>query len=372
MRALWYLYDIRGWFQEAEASFGWIADQLEKHPGWQARSDPEVIVLHAYARAQQGWFCLRVGRFDEASRLLQPNLDVLREAGAHAELVDALQHAGALDRLTGNFTRSRNSFQEMHHYAVLTGDTWNATIAEGNIGLAAQALGDYELARERMATATASFCALGDSRMLAVSLHFLGGICCVLGSHDQAARYLEESLTLSREIGDRWIENMALRELGNVARAKGNQAEAAALFEGSLALARQIGEQWSILQALCRFAAATLALGDFDAARHAYLEGLAMAWEMQAVPDLMVALGGLALWAARRTPDEASLQAALTSTLFVLNHPSTTKETKDEAALLQAELMERRQPADWAKAQARSREISLEALVTGYLAPDSR
>lgn len=137
MRALWYFYDIRGWFQEAEASFGQAAQQLQRIMRMGENADREVAVLHADACAQQGWFALRVGCFEQAQRLPQAPLEALRSAGAFAELVDALQHAGALDRLMGNYARSRTYYEEMLRHALQTNDPWNATIANGDIGLAA-------------------------------------------------------------------------------------------------------------------------------------------------------------------------------------------------------------------------------------------
>ena len=34
VRAFWYFYDIRGWFQEAQAAFGWAAEELERSLSW--------------------------------------------------------------------------------------------------------------------------------------------------------------------------------------------------------------------------------------------------------------------------------------------------------------------------------------------------
>ena len=176
-------------------------------------------------------------------------------------------------------------------YAEQTDDPWNATIAEGNIGLAGQAMGDYEQASAHMRATVASFRALGDSRMLGVALHFLGGTSCLLGSYDLAQTYLRESLALSRSIGDRWIESMTLRELGNLAQELGNYAEAASLFYESLALAREIAESWSTLQALNCVGTAKLVVGELAEAHAAFLEGLDMAWSIQSIPDVLFSAG---------------------------------------------------------------------------------
>lgn len=363
IRALWYFYDIRGWFQEAQSAFCWAADTLEQRVASEADPEPDVAILHAYIRAQQAWFGLRIGRFEEGEQLLEVSLAVLRAAGAYVRLVDALQHAGALQRLMGNYVRSRDLFQEMYRHAVETGDPWNATIAEGNIGLAAQAVGDNEEAYGYMASTVTSFRALGDPRMLAVALHFLGGISCSMRSYDEANAYLRESLALSRSVGDRWVESMTLRELGNVARANSTEQCAACLFRDSLAVAREIGEHWCILQALNCLGATMLALDDFDASHDAFHEALTMAWEMQALPDVLTALGGLAAWSARQATSDEKLQTNLATALFVLNHLATSPQAKEAARQLVSQLENRLEPRQLLAAQARAHTATLESLV---------
>jgi predicted ATPase/transcriptional regulator with XRE-family HTH domain len=365
IRAFWSFYDIRGRFQEAEAGFGWAADELDRALIAKGQPDPAVQVLCSYTRAQQGWFCLRLGRFAEAQSLAQPCLSVLRAANANAELVDALQHAGALDRLMGGYARSRKAFQEMHCLALKSGDTWNAAIAEGNVGLAAGALGDYEEARERMGATVVAFRALGDERMLAVSLHFLGEIYCALQAYDDAQACLQESLALNRSIGDRWIQAMTLRVLGKVARASGSAAEAVSHFRESLALAREIGEHWNMLQALNGLGSATLALGEFAESRAAFSEALTMAWEMQALPELLEAVTGMSRW----WMQQGSPEVAVEPICFVLNQPAATKQTKEAAHELWSEMEGGLTAAQIEVAQANVQHLSLEAIVESILSP---
>jgi tetratricopeptide (TPR) repeat protein len=314
---------------------------------------------------------LRRGGFEEAQRLLQSSLDVLRAADAFVELVDTLQHAGALDRLMGLYPRSRARFEEMLRYATQTDDLWNAAIAEGNIGLADQALGDYQEGRIRMEGTVVAFRALGDNRMLAVALHFLGGTNCMLRSFDRARAYLQESLALSRSIGDRWIEAMTLRELGNVAKETGADTEAAALFSESLDLAREIAEQWSTLQSRNGLGTVRLAMADLDGARDSFSEGLALAWEIQSLPDVLAALCGLARWSARQGLTEATLPVVLASIAVVLDHPAATQKTKDDVRQLWIELEASLKPEQISAAQIQAQTVSFEQVVDLALSTSS-
>ena len=371
IRGLWCFYEIRGWFQEAEASFGWIAEELARTVVETEKADSGAAVLAAYARAQQGWFCLRRGGFEEAQRLLQSSLDMLRAADAFVELVDTLQHAGALDRLMGHYSRSRARFEEMLRYATQTDDLWNAAIAEGNMGLADQALGDYQEARIRMEGTVTAFRALGDNRMLAVALHFLGGTNCMLHSFDRARAYLQESLVLSRSIGDRWIEAMTLRELGNVAKETGAETEAASLFSESLVLAREIAEQWSTLQALNSVGTVRLAMGDLAAARTAISEELALAREIQSLPDVLAALSGLARWSVYQGLTEATLPLVLASISVVLDHPAAAQKTKDGVRQLWIELEASLGPEQISATRLEAQTMSFEQVVDLALSTSS-
>ncbi len=364
VRALWYFFEIRGWFQEALTAFSWAADTLANRFPTLNTPELDVAALHAYLRAQEGWFLLRLGRFEGAARHMAANLDVLRAAGAYGFLVDALQHAAALDLLMGNYGRSRELYQEMYRYALQTQDPWNAAMAQTNIGLTNLSLGAPEAARAQMVESVSSFRAIGDSRMLAGALHFLGGACCAMGDFEVAGDYLYESLALIRAVGDRWLESMALRELGNLAHETGRYQEAASLFLDSLALARETDEHWSLLQALNFLGATMLALNEFDRARAAFSEGLTMAWEMQALPAVMATLAGLAEWATRRAAVDEQLRSALTTTYFVLNHPACDQRTREAAQRLESELEERLEPEMVEAARGLAGTITLEELVT--------
>lgn len=368
MRALWCYYEVRGWFLEAETSYGLIAERIEESRAQNGADDSAARILSSYARAQQGWFCLRTGKFAEAERLLAPNLNILRAAGATGELVDALQHAGALDRLLGRYARSRDLYEEMHRLARQNGDLWNATIAAGNIGLAAHALGDYDTARAHMAATVTAFRTGGDARMLAVALHFLGGVERARRAYAAAHDRLQESLALSRAIGDRWIESMALRELGAVALEQENAAAAAASFQRSLLVAREIGEHWSMLQALGGLGAARLALDDAAAARAAFHEKLATAWELQILPDVLAALVGLARCAAQHDGDVQARRAALRTATAILNHAAASQQLRDETCQLIEDLEAQLEATQIAAARAEARDWPLAAVVASSLA----
>ena len=369
IRALWYSYDIRGRFREAEAGLGILAETLEALPIDHEKSEPAVDFLAAYARALQGWFCLRLGKLDESQRLLKPSLAFLRHSGISVELGDVLYYAGTVAWMTGDYQEARACYLQELLVAEQVGDEWDIGLANGNLGLLAQIIGEYEEAQQRWQTAVAIMRRLGDVRTLAAGLHFSGILKRIVGAKFEAQANFKESLALSTAAGDRWIYGMALSQLGEVTRELGNNAEAVRLLDEGVALLQELGEHWSTLQALIALGAATAANGDFAKSRTAYFEALTTAWNRQAIAEVLAALLGLAQLNVHSDSRDDSLPAALTSTLFVLHHPSTTQNTRDEASQFGAEIKARMAAADLEAAQAAVQKLTLETLVSGILSP---
>jgi predicted ATPase/transcriptional regulator with XRE-family HTH domain len=367
MRAHWYYYDIRGWFTEAEASLRWTATELENILGKCARVDPVATVLLAYVRAQQGWFCLRLGKLVEAERLLQSSLPALRSSGKSIQLADALYYYGSIAWMTGDYTLARACYQEELALAEAVGNQWDIGLANGNLGLVAQTIGEYDEADQRWQEALTIHRTLGDMRMVAAGLPFFGRIKFTLGAYAEARDCFRESLALSKSLGDRWTYGVALCELGKVTQSLGDHVEAVRLLNESVTLLRELGEHWSTLGALNSLGAALLAAGALAGSRAAYSEALTLAWERQALPDVLAALGGLARCLAQQSDGEEMRVAALRTVFFILNHPAATQQLKDEACQLKTELVAQLGAAQVETAQTEAHDWPLAVMVENSL-----
>lgn len=332
VRGLWVFYDIRGWYPEAESALRWSAECLARTavPGKGAPPD----VLCAYLRANRGWFCLKLGRLEEARAILPPSVGVLRSRGADEELLDGLYFLGVLEWLTGDYATARGCFEEELSLATRLGHEWNTALAHGNLALTIQAMGDYETALQEWQTTLDAVRGLRDPRLIASALQFLGRLKRTLGAHDEARELLDEGLRLSKIIGDRWVHGLTLVQLAQIARARGRRRDAVRLFHSALAALREIGEAWSTLQALNGLGMALLEAGDVDEATDAFGEALGMAWEIRALPAALTALYGLANWRVVR----GDVGAALEDVVLVLQHPATDRETRDRAIGLYGEI----------------------------------
>lgn len=363
IRGLWLFYEIRGWFKEGEATFRWALENMKSWPAPIYDLQPEIAVLREYLHAHYGWFCMRLGQWGEASRLVQESSSQLRLLGARAELAEVLHFAGTTLWGIGKYAEARRVLEEKISLDEQLGNRWGLAMARGQLGLVFQACGDYHQARDMMRSTSKDYQECGDRRMLAVSLFFRAGVEVNLEELDAAREFLEESLALSTSVGDQWIMGMSRFELGLVAQAQGRHEQAVRWFYRTLEFCQEMAEHWSKIRALNGLGTSRLALGDDTGAGQAFRGALAAAVEAEIWPDALDALAGFASLQAK----QADLGHALELVLTVSNHPASLQESKKRANDLRADLEAQLTPTQVEAIQAHAREKTFEAVVEELL-----
>ncbi len=363
MRAFWCFYDMRGWYQEAYASFSWATEVMEAALPSIDDADNSAGALCDYMRGMAGWFLLRLGKLEEAGKLLQSNLSSLRSIGGSVELADVLYYAGAYAWMSGNYPRAKAHFLEELAMAEKIGSQWDIGQASIGLGLLLQSTGDYDEAQRHWQRALEMHRSIGDQRGMAFVLNFSSILKRTTGAYAEAQASLRECLVLSTAVGDRLINGMAMSQLGLVTQALGNHVEAVEILNQSVALLRDLDEFWSLLHALLGLGEATLSIGDDAAARTAYHEALQMAWERQALPEVLDAMLGTARWSVQQDGVEHAYMLAL----LVLNHPAATEPTKAAARKMGEELEADLSPDRTEAIQAQIRSISFDDFIQNLL-----
>ena len=118
------------------------------------------------------------------------------------------------------------------------------------------------------------------------------------GDDARALEALEEALPLARESGNDAAEGRALQQLAAHAQRRGDFARSRELLNQALAKRREAGAQFGLGTALHSLGDLELDAGRIDDARAAYLEGLRIAWRVEALRVVCYCLGGLAAVAA--------------------------------------------------------------------------
>ncbi len=134
-------------------------------------------------------------------------------------------------------------------------------------GFFTAALGDFELAIERLEDSLALYRQVGDKRGTANCLRSLGHTFFELGDSERAEALLEEGLPLIRESGSIRDTTTALSYLAYMAACRGDLERARALGEESLAIARKGGDTSAAAFASQYLAVTAMLGGDYERAQ---------------------------------------------------------------------------------------------------------
>lgn len=340
IESLFHFYDMRSWFQEGEAFFGQLAQQL----GAFAASQPAATApnngglrqsaeqLAAKAQARQGWFAFHLGRHAESRRLLETSLQRLQQIQALTETIFNLNYLGALLRHLGEFAQATTHLQAALQLAQQHNDPMNTSIALNILGQVASLQGDLPEAQRLCQQAIQIKRAIGDRWGMTFSLTYLGRVLQSSGDYAAAQKHFAESLAICQELGDQRGAAFALQNLGDTAFARGDLATASQRYQASLAIYHAIGNRAEQSLTLARLGETYRAGGELDQARQALLDALALAWALPSTPGLLAALLGLA--ALDLTVGQPAQATPLLH--YVYQHPTSTPQQRQQAAQLLA------------------------------------
>lgn len=235
IHALFDFLTIRSRFREGELILG---DGLRRLAAANA-SDP----TRAAVQARLAWFVFHQGRSEEARRLLEESLAVLRTAGDRSGVVFCLSYLGAVQRHAQEYAAAEASLREALTLAHSTGDDYFVGVILNVLGQVASLQGDLDAARAALQRALEVKRRIGDRWGMTFSLSYLGRVAQAEGKHGEAQGLLRESLLLSQEFGDRRGVAFSLFNLGQSAEALGQRAEALALYSQSLHIYTEIGSR---------------------------------------------------------------------------------------------------------------------------------
>ena len=102
----------------------------------------------------------------------------------------------------------------------------------------------------------------------AFALSSLGVIAIRAGDHDNAVRYLEESVTLFQQLRNFGTAMLSVTRLGQLALKQGDAPKAVARFRDVLRMAKQVGRRQALADGLAGFALALSAIGNSQGATH--------------------------------------------------------------------------------------------------------
>ncbi len=341
--AIFYL--MRDRLHEGAAVLDKAAERLAAAP-----PTAETTLLLAHLRSRQAEFTAWLGDLPAAQKQMGETAAIFRRAGAKVDLLYTQCWQGRLHYWQGNFDQAekvaRNCLAQARQ-AGLAGLA--ARVADILANLLCEGSADYEAAAPLYQECLAFYREVGSRYGEAQTLVNLGAFYFAQEDYTAASRYWEEALPLCRQAEHQYALAAVLTNLAMAARKTGNLRRARQLLEEGIIIKRRIANRYSLLHTLLEAGAIHLEMGDYEAARHSYLEMLHSAVEGEMNTLASHALLGLASVAIKTGNEEQAAEWVA----FVQTQAEAGEEALRQARLLMSELEEKLPPETLARCRER-------------------
>lgn len=311
----------------------------------------------------QGWFCMRLGRLQQAETVVEKSQAILDELGIfhpRGAASDPLAALGTLANIRGDYVEAERLGEESRRLNETNDDRANLMDAYYVLTSAAFGQGHYETAHRYAQQAYAVAKEINDQWMSAYILNDLGNIARALGEYAQARLHYQASYAIREAFNDPEGMAVALNHLGKIASLQGAQQEAEHLYQQSLAIYHEIGDRGGLASVLSGLGGTACALADYGTAQHHFQQALQIAAEIHFIPLTLSILIGIAELLAQIGQPERGVQLLA----LVSQHPASDQETKARAHRLLTRYEADLRPDVFVAAKAGGATGDLETLVT--------
>jgi predicted ATPase/transcriptional regulator with XRE-family HTH domain len=359
--SLWYMYELRTYFQEGEALIKRGADMARE---WlaEAGSSKEITKVRGALgalSAHQAFFFFRLGRNIESQKLYQESITLLRDLKESSVLAYALAQYGILRSLQGEYEDAIFNLPEFLSLSQADGDRWQMGLSTTFLAMTIDDQGDYAEAY-RLFTEAMQICrSLGDPRLISLVAGYLGQTADTLGRLEEVQDLLREGLQAAAETNDRFGIALAGVRMALAAQARGNDVNARRMLRESIKHFREAGDAWFLSYALNLEGKIELSAGELTQAQKSLMEAGKVALKIQALPMLLDAVAGLAMLDAERGQHERALERVV----YILQHPSSTQGTRNYAEGLRLRLEAQLTPQQIESIRLRAQSMILDAVL---------
>ncbi|MET8847768.1 tetratricopeptide repeat protein [Amycolatopsis sp. NPDC004625] len=266
------------WAEKSVFVHRWTAYEIDRQMRKQDRVEE---IRRAHARAAEYWEW-RVGVWpQDRDRDLHDNL----EARYHLIAADQPQDA---EEVTRFIVQRLHVIGAWDHEHTLIHDTLDRltdapdlqAVWQHQLGIVAQARGDYDEAERRYLVALTINEELGNRDRIPTSYHQLGTLAESRGDYAEAERRYTASLTMKEELGDRAGMASSHHQLGNLAYLQSDYAEAERRYTESLAINEETGRRTGLAVGYHQLGILAEARGDYAEAERRYTASLTIKEEL--------------------------------------------------------------------------------------------
>jgi predicted ATPase/DNA-binding SARP family transcriptional activator len=365
LKSLWAFYELRGWFQEGEEALQKAVDGIVGTYGELDELAEERRQVLGQVLAHQAWCCWRLGQHRRSIQVLRQSLACFHPTAPETRIHVgfALLQLGMNEWILGNYDEAQSLSQQSLAIGQEIGDWFITEVSIIFLSYIARSLGAYAEAVQLCHQGIALCQQFNDRRGEAFFLHSLAWVANTIGDPVEARRWLQEALVFHEETDDKVLLAESLGQMGTAAYLEDAYAEARKWYLESIEINKETGERWRTGPALVGLGNTTCTLGDYDAAGRHLRTALQTAMEIESLWIAMDSLVGLAKLLAARDSGEAAAEQAGELLAFVLQHPASSQEARDQAIALLSELEGRLSPAAVAAAKTRGQALDLEGIV---------
>lgn len=348
---LFRIHDRGSLFHGGRALFANALEQLAPDA-----DDAKLVRLRQRLQARLGHFCHRLGKLENARRLLNESLKAARQTKDVAEIAFCLNHLGIIAALEGDYERAQACHEESLEWAETLDDPELRARALHNLARALDHQGRRAQAYEMLQEALSIARAAGHRFGMAVVLDSLGE----LTEADEAVQYFQQSYDIQRELGDTGSAAVSLMNLGAARLDLGQLDEAERCLHESLEMARTVGWAWLTGSCLNRLGRLALERGAHGEAARFFARALQESPNTRARPVALEGLVGAArLLQAMERPERAVEVAA-----HVVHHPAAREAARERARKLLCSLKAHMRHETWDTRCERGTSRSLHEMVS--------
>jgi predicted ATPase/DNA-binding CsgD family transcriptional regulator len=219
--SLEWIYEIQGWYREAQSTLGLAASAL--------RTDDltgEKGIAFGKVLASWGFFSIRLGDVEKGHHTMREGLAILRRLDARLELADCLMQMTDMPGANEDYAEDKRHAQEAHDLFMELGVKWGIAHTLNTLGNVAIEHEQYEEAAHYYGQGLQLERETGNPRSIGWALLGLGEAAIGLGKYEEAIQHLREGLVHSQEIGYQIQVGTILARLGEADYALDNVQEA--------------------------------------------------------------------------------------------------------------------------------------------------
>lgn len=328
-------YDVRGWYQEGEHSFGRVVECIDNAISNTDGVDEDGSLAYGKALAGQAWFCHRLSARERAISLLQRSLSVARKFSLKDIEADTLDSLAIVAQRQGEYQKARNLFHEsLTIWRELESKWWQAAELSC-LTHVARSLGLHQEAKQHSEEALSIIRESGNQWGIASALNARGAIARELEGFMEAEQYYQESLAISREIGYKGGIARASLGLGHVSFRLGKYDRAKEHCQKSYTMYMDLGKRIEIPSVLTLLANINAAQGKMRAASRHFRDALGIALDIKSAPEILRSVVGLA----PLLVGEGKEKMVIRLLRFVTKHPAIKSSDQAKADSLLNDLI---------------------------------